>query len=278
MIKRNPLFFLILFANLFFITGCSNKPEEQFRRPSIVVTNTYLESALKDVGEGYVDITCIAPPGMCPGHFDITPETAQVISEADVLLRFDFQQEMDKQIGSVNGDIRVIPIKVGWGMCVPDTYFDVCGQISSRLEDTLDGYTGVFETELEPIARRLEKLERNVRTGIEQAGLRLLPVIASTHQGRFCRFMDLDVVEMFGSIEQEVPRRIQECISAGRDKEVKLIIANRPEGTQLAESIAEQIGAEVLVFENFPDTPSGENFDAMLEKNVNKLIIAAGSI
>ncbi len=59
-----------------------------------------------------------------------------------------------------------------------------------------------------------------------------------------------------------------------RTGQVQLIIANRPEGRQAADALADRFGAQVIVFDNFPDGHGRDSFDRLVRTNVEQLVKA----
>ena len=56
---------------------------------------------------------------------------------------------------------------------------------------------------------------------------------------------------------------------------MKLVIANRPEGRRVADALAEALGAQVVVLDNFPALEGGQaSFDEMLADNVRRVLAA----
>lgn len=102
-------------------------------------------------------------------------------------------------------------------------------------------------------------------------------VIASGHQRDFCAGLGSKVVAAFRPADSAWGvREIEAAIAAGQHAQVRLIIANRPEGRRTADALAERLGARVVVFENFPALRQGRvAFDEMTSANVAALLKAA---
>jgi len=74
-------------------TGCEKRTDVE-NGAEIAVTNSYLGSAVLDLCGYDTGILCLAPPGMCPGHFDISPSQVKRLCDCKVLLLFDFQKQV----------------------------------------------------------------------------------------------------------------------------------------------------------------------------------------
>ena len=74
-------------------TGCEKKTDME-NHADVAVTNSYLGCAVLDLCGDDMEVLCLAPPGMCPGHFDISPSQVRQLCDCRVLLLFDFQKQV----------------------------------------------------------------------------------------------------------------------------------------------------------------------------------------
>ena len=253
-----------------FFCGCGRAPESPAGR-EVSVTNTYLESAVRDLCGEEVGVFCLAPPGMCPGHFDLAPEQVRRLLASPVVFRFDFQQSLDGALKRIKG--RVAPVRGRPGMCIPETYIETCREMAPFLEgelvplDVLDARIGRLET-------RLAALGEEVRGRVQESAWHGAKVLSSHRQSDFAQWLGLDVVGTFRSAEVMTPTQIEMCLSVARENDVRIVIANLQEGTELAGRMAEAVGARLVVFSNFPDTGEASQYayDHLVRSNVDRLL------
>lgn len=232
----------------------------------VVVTNSYLQAAVQECLGHDVEVLRLAEPGMCPGHFDLRPSQARSVAAARWFVRFDFQQTMDAKLPG-RPEMTVVPVVVDAGLATPGGYVQACRTIAASL--------GGSTAALERVVDRMHRLEAAVAHTIDEAGLRGAKVICSRHQARACRALGLEVVAEFAATDQATLGQIDRVIRTGSDGAVRCVIANRPEGARLAQSIADRLGVPCVVFHNFPDIVDGEiSFDRMYRRNVQRLIEA----
>jgi len=243
----------------------------------IAVTNSYLHCAVEDLSAGQADILCLAPPGMCPGHFDISPEQLNKLRNARILLRFDFQKGLDERLSRLRrdglfiGSVRALP-----GLCAPETYLAVCRDIYEIFCEHYPENKTKYKQRLAVITTRMEALGHRLHSQVKRLGLERVPVVASTHQAEFAGWLRLEVVATFTGADTSTPSAINDCLSKAKGRAVKFIIANRQEGTALAEALAEHLDAKVVVMSNFPQvTPGQDNFDRLLQQNLEAFSIKA---
>ena len=257
------------------LSGCSPSSDSS-QNDRIASTTSYLESAARDVlGEDQVMIR-LAEPGTCPGHFDIRPSQAADLRRCRALLRFDFQKSLDAILdGQGTNQAFVVEVVIHNGLCQPKSYLTACRQIANAfVTHGLLSQTNA-DTRLQVVASRLDTLAQQATNRVALAGLKGTPVIASVHQKEFCEWLGLKVVATFRAADTSSVAEIDDAISAGKFAQVKLLIANLPEGCRTADALADRLHARVAVFGNFPALEHGRvSFDDLLVGNVGALITA----
>jgi zinc transport system substrate-binding protein len=265
-----------LVLGLLVLPAC-HRPDAPASGPKIATTTSYLEAAARDLLDDNLSVVSLAEPGTCPGHFDIRPSQVAELRQCRALLRFDFQKALDAKLaGAETNKPRVAQVLLPGGMCRPDCYLAACRQIADHLV-ALDLLARTnANTRLQAIASRLEALARDATNRVAQAGLAGSPVIASGHQKDVCEWLGLKVVAAFRAADMAGIGEIEEAIDAGNLAQIKLVIANLPEGRRVADALAERLKARVVVFENFPALRNGRvSFDETLSANVDTLLRAA---
>lgn len=268
---------LISLALLGLVLPACRQSEPAPAGPRIATTTSYLEAAARDLLGDNFNALRLAEPGTCPGHFDIRPSQVTELRRCHVLLRFDFQKALDaKFAGAGASGPAVAEIALRSGMGVPASYLSACRQTADHL--VAQGLLSRADADrrLQAIAARLDALSREATHRVAQARLAGLPVLASGHQRDFCEWLGLKVVATFRAADTASIGEIEEAIGAGKLEQVKLVVANLPEGRRTADALAERLKARVVVFENFPALRNGRvSFDAMLQSNLTALVQAA---
>ena len=262
--------FGLLLVLLYALCGCDSKSESS-GLPTVSVTNTYLASAVREMCGDSVQVFCLAPPGMCPGHFDLTPEQFRRLLDSNLLFRFDFQQNLDSAVQRIRE--RVVSIQGRTGLCIPQTYLETCREVMPFVEKTLTT-PEMLEVRFAALDARLERLSEIARSRVRDAGLEGAKVLVAHHQSAFAEWLGLEVVGTFRNAEVMTPGEIEACLAAARQGEAHLVIANLQEGTDLARNMARAVGARLVVFSNFPDTRAEVEhaFDHLILSNVDHLL------
>jgi ABC-type Zn uptake system ZnuABC Zn-binding protein ZnuA len=256
---------------IFLMCGCGDESAED--TADISVSSSYLSCAVSDIAGSRLDVFSLVPPGMCPGHFDISPSQVGRVCTSRVLFIFDFQESMKDSLSKVtNDDVHIETIAPGGGLCIPDTYAKVCRKVCDVLSKTYPENSEWFRESFNRLEARLDDLGSKVKSRIEAAGLDGKKVICSIHQAGFAEWLGLEVVGTFKGRDTETAGGLNECIKAGLEQDAGVVIANKQEGTKLTEVIADRLGAEMVVFSNFPETKSDNSgFVELINQNVDKL-------
>jgi len=255
--------------------GCKDQSVVE-QGADIAVTNSYLEAVVRDLCGSETQVTCLAPPGMCPGHFDISPAQVRQLGKCRMLLLFDFQQKVEASLSRLKDNGLQTHLLTGLpGLCVPDAYLSTCREVAALLSKAYPDRAAEFQTRLGAVEQRLAALGDELRTSVESAEATGAKVLASNHQAEFARWLGLDVVATFVGSDVETISNIDHCLKQAAGQEIRFVVANQQEGTALAGALADRLGAKAVVFRNFPSqADKAMGFDRLLRDNVQGLIAA----
>lgn len=258
--------------------GCNNKNSES-KQPEIAVTNSYLQCIVEDLCQGQTDILCLTPSGMCPGHFDISPAQVNRLCTCRVLLLFDFQKRIeDSLLRLKEKGLKTGLVRASNGLCVPINYLAACRDVCNILSLEYPGKKAYYNENINRAEERLGNLSKELRRKVKQAGLESAGVLASNRQAQFCNWLGLETIATFVGSDMETVANINQCLEKAKANKVKFVIANKQEGTDLAQALAERLGVKVVVFSNFPDIDNRParccTFDRLVTKNVQALLEA----
>jgi len=255
--------------------GCRDRGVRE-QAYDIAVTNSYLGCVVRDLCGEDVNILCLAPPGMCPGHFDISPAQVRHLQECRMLLLFDFQQKVEQTLARLqeNG-LRTRCIHTPPALCVPETYLIACAQAAEVLAERYPDRAEQFAQRLNAIEARLDALAHELKTQVREAQAAPAKVLTSNHQAAFSEWLGLETIATFVGSDIETVSNIDRCLQAAAGQDVRFVIANQQEGTALAEALAERLQAKAVAFSNFPRLADGlAGFDRLLRENVGLLTAA----
>ena len=255
--------------------GCENKHGEE-SCAEIAVTNSYLGCVVRELCGDDTEVLCLAPPGMCPGHFDISPLQVRQLCDCRMLLLFDFQKQVEQTLFRVKEKgLKTAIVKKAGGLCIPETYLAVCREVSDALSFEYPEMNALYQQRLGVIEKDLMDLREELLEKVQRAGITSAKVLASNHQVDFVNWLGLEPIATFVGSDIETVAGIEHCIKKAKGQGVRFVIANRQEGTALAKALAERLGAKAVVFSNFPELSGGASgFDELLRANVDELLRA----
>jgi len=237
--------------------GCENKPGEE-SRAEIAVTNSYLGCAVRQLCGDDTEVLCLTPPGMCPGHFDISPLQVKQLCGCRILLLFDFQKQVEGALSRVKErGLRTALVREAGGLCVPETYLAVCREVSDILSSEYPERKARYQQRLTVLENDLKHLRKELLEKVAQGGVSSAKVLVSNHQVDFVSWLGLETIATFVGSDTETVTGIEHCIRKAEEKGVRFVIANKQEGTALARALAERLGAKAVVFSNFPELSGG---------------------
>jgi ABC-type Zn uptake system ZnuABC Zn-binding protein ZnuA len=256
-------------------TGCEKKTDTE-NHADIAVTNSYLGCAVLDLYGDDTEVLCLAPPGMCPGHFDISPSQVKQLCDCRVLLLFDFQKQVAETLSRMKEQgLKTAFVEESGGLCVPETYLTVCRKISEILSNEYPERKARYQQRLQVIENDLRQLQQELFEQIRLAGISSAKVLASDHQADFANWLGLETIATFIGSDIETVTGIDHCIRKAEGQDIRFVIANKQEGTALAKALAERLGARAVVFSNFPEfRGQASGFDILLRANVEALLQA----
>ncbi len=241
-------------------------------RGTVVVTTSMLEAAARELlpSEADLELVSLAPPGTCPGHFDLSPRMVPLLHRADVLVRHDFQAGLDERLRALGLDsLRVVPAAAEGSLLVPASYLRLVDQIESALAAELPSRTADLSAARAATAARLARLEAEVRA--IAAPWRGRRVLAGTQQAAFCRWLGLEVIGRFDRPEQMSPRELEELLALAPEA----VVGNLQSDAETATALGARLGVGVAVLSNFPGAPGyGATYDDLVRADLERLAAA----
>jgi len=276
--KNRTFIYTLAFSAIFALLagGCRNEADEA-TRAEIAVTNSYLGCAVLDLCGDDMQVLCLAPPGMCPGHFDISPLQVRQLCDSRLLLLFDFQKAVAGTLSRVKErGMKTAVVEKPGGFCLPETYLTICRDVSEVLSTEYPERQTQFRQRLLAIENDLKQLRQELLDKMQRAGISSAKVLASNHQADFANWLGLETIATFIGSDVETVAGIDRCLKKAEGRDVRFVIANKQEGTALAEALAERLRAGAVVFSNFPEMQGqSSGFDTLLRTNVEALLQAS---
>lgn len=244
--------------------------------PAVVCTTSVLANFVEGIAQGLLDITTIAPAGMCPAHFDIKPSQLQAVREAKVLISHNFEPWIENLLISADHtDIERLILGGPWNN--PPSAIEKIDQIALTLIKQFPQYEQQFTANKEVLIQTINMKSEELKTKIARLNADQLKVIASTHQEPFVQWLGLEIVATFPSPETVSTRKFLELLLTGKKESVGLVVDNLQSGTDLGARLASDLNAKHAILTNFPGLiPQTESLVDMLIYNAEQIFQAIG--
>lgn len=246
-------------------------------KPTVVVTTSILGEAARDLlGEGEdapASIVELAPPGACPGHFDLSPRLLPSLRAAELVVRHSYQAGLDGKMRSAAGEgVVVIVAPTSGTLLMPTRFAALQGDLARALCRVRPQWAEAIEAQVQSGKAELAALEREILEAARPLAGR--SVLASAMQADFCRRLGVRVVGMIGRPEDLTPREVARLGAMRPD----LVVANLQSGVRAAAALAERTGAPLVVLSNFPRAEGfGRTYADLVRENVERLVQACAS-
>ncbi|QSZ28118.1 zinc ABC transporter substrate-binding protein [Aceticella autotrophica] len=270
---------LLMFIMVFAAAGCGgSKTSDQAKKLKVVTTSTDIEDIVKGVGGDKVEVANIVPPGMCPGHFDVKPQSIQVLSDASlfILHSWDGDKFSDKLIESVGNKNLVKVVTTSddgkYTFMVPQARIKGIDDVTAALVKVDSKNADTYKANAEKLKNDTNKIAQEQKKRLEDAGASKIKAIVFAYQVGFAKWAGLDIV---GTYTPDIsPNKTKELVDLGRQKGVTLIIDNlQTENKAIASTLAKEIGAKEIVPSNFPGgLPGTKGWSDSFIKNVDLII------
>lgn len=255
--------------------GCQHmiKDSANQERLTIVVSDTLLSGMVASLlpPDG-LNVAAILPPGQCPGHYDVKLSDIERLKKADLVVSMrgmPFMNEIE-----IGGDKPLLLDAKGRNWMAPDSYRFGLELLAAELSTR-------FPKNRQQIAARLESAIgeaiacANAESNkIKRAGIKAMPVIASSLQKEPLEWMGFRVVGEYGRPEAMSTKEIVRLTRIGKEKGALMVVDNLQSGPDAGKGIADALKSPHVILSNFP---SEKGYAATLGENVDAVIAAIGT-
>lgn len=246
---KRVLFSLLAIVLLLPLPNC--RPKEGRRRLKVVASTALIGTIVQTVGDGKVQVTTIAPAGMCPGHFDIAPQALAAVYEAQLVLYHGWEGWMEKlkaEAKKRGESWIVLQTKGNW--MVPTIQRQATDEITALLIRAVPGESVFLTKNRARYQFQIDSLANEIKALL--AGRRLPRVVASEHQADFLQWLGFNVVGTYRRPEDLTARELSYLAQVIVDSGVGLVVDNLQSGPDAGKPLAEAAGISHITISNFP--------------------------
>lgn len=244
--------------------GCRQKPPAKMK---VVATTSLISAIVSAIGGERVAVTTLAPPGFCPGHFDIQPSALVAANEARLILNHGWEGWFAKLSDQVrNPGARIVTLKTAGNWMIPDVQRQAVDEILQLLIELDPDDSLVYQQNATRYIQEIDSVSRQIKA--QFAGKNLPRVLAAEHQAPFLSWLGFRVVGTYGRAEDWTARELSRLARVIVDSGVGLVADNLQSGPDAGRELARAAKIQHVTLTNFP--LEGSYFQALTE-NVRRL-------
>lgn len=275
------------------VVGCSANEDNisvgDLNEGGIKVYTTFypLFDFAEKIGGNKVNVENLVPPGVEPHDFEPSPRQIANLSDGDVFVYLG--DPMDPWAQKVSKDLQEKGVKVleaGKGLMEdndPHIWLDpiIAKELSQRIFEVLAEADEVnrefYEGNLVALNGEFDQLHEEFKEGLANI-VRKDVVMAHAALGYLAKRYDLNQIPITGLSPQEEPspRKMAELVELVRERDIKYIFFEVLASPKFSETIANEVGAGLLVFNpvgglTSEEIQSGEDYFSIMRRNLESL-------
>lgn len=285
---------LILSIIAFYLFSKNSSDTKSGDKLQTVVTFYPLEEFTKSIGRGEAEVINLTPPGSEPHEYEPTPKDIVKIKSADLLILngAGFENwtqkiipDLESQKTLVVDSSKNLPLieNTAAGKRDPHFWLDPnlakiqVENIKNVLIQKRPGQKVFFENSALDYQKKLSLLDQEISQGLTNCRTR--KVIASHNAfSYFAKRYNLTVLPIAGISPEEEPtaRRLAELTEILKNENIKYVFFETLATPKLAQTLAEEVGAEILVFNPLEglitkEVAAGKNYFTLQRENLKNL-------
>lgn len=243
-----PIITLLIFLALL-VAACRTPAPK--RHLKIVASTTLIATIVQNIGNGKVNVTTIAPAGMCPGHFDLQPQAIAAAQDAQLILYHGWEGWMEKlKQETQNPTANWITLQTRGNWMVPPIQKKATEELTALLIRTAPSDSILFTKNRQRYLAQIDSVARTLQTMF--ANKNLPRVLASEHQAEFLQWLGFQVVGTYGRPEDLTARELSHLARIVVDSGVGLVVDNLQSGPDAGKPLAEAARVRHITLTNFP--------------------------
>jgi zinc transport system substrate-binding protein len=267
-----PGFLLILSLSLFATSGCQRstpEPTDEASGGRLTVTVSIVPQKyfVERVGGERVDVNVMVLPGNSPATYEPRPEQLAALSESAAYFSIGvpFEGAWAEKIAAANqgmlmvdtaAGIERMPMKVGHGhsegpldphiWLSPELVKVQARNIADALVKLDPAHDGEYRANLEAFIADIDELEADIKETFAGANSNKF-IVFHPAWGYFAHDFELEMIPIEIGGQEPSAQELAHLIAEAQEEGIRVVFAQPEFSTQDAETIAQEIGGEVLL-------------------------------
>ncbi|MDJ0733164.1 MAG: zinc ABC transporter substrate-binding protein [Nostocaceae cyanobacterium] len=262
---------MLLFGVVMPLTGCrqSSTTTPTPEKLQIMVSIPPQKYFVERIGNGYVNVNVMVPPGAEPHTFEPKPEQLKALSrsQAYMRIRIEFESAWMDKIKGVNPKMLIVDTTQGIQRLPISPEFDQEGEnldphiwlspqlVKIQLRTITDALVKldtknqeVYQGNLERFVADIDNLDADMRKKLQGVKNRKF-IVFHPGWGYFARDYELEMIPIQVGGQEPSAAELAALITKAKKENIKVIFVEPQFSKQAAATIAKEIGGEVLVID-----------------------------
>jgi len=284
--------FLLRLCNFLFFSLVSlffNTVDASADKVKVVATITPLADFARQVGGARVDVTLLLPAGTSPHTYEPTPKTVQELSKAKLFIRIGAGLEFwaDKLVSAAARDVTIVTCSDGIALIKgedhghavsnvdPHIWLDptICIKIIKKIEDAFSradpSNTSYYKKNASEYIDKLKSLDMEISEKVRTFRTKEYITFHSAWN-YFSKRYGLRVAGVIeeGPGKEPSARHIGEILRLLKGLKTRVVFAEPQSSTRIAEVIAKEAGAQVLILDDLGGQKGRETYLDLMRYNL----------
>ncbi|HYO00067.1 MAG TPA: metal ABC transporter substrate-binding protein [Actinomycetota bacterium] len=269
------------------LAACGGGGEEEDNSRRSVVTAFYpLTFVATAVAGDEADVSSITPAGVEPHDIELTAAQVRRISEADLLVYIGqgFQPAVDELVPEVANTLDVLTVRPpGARVNDPHIWLDpilmvgITDTVADALSKVDPDNARTYRRNADELIDQINDLDDDFSNGLSRCDRR---TIVTSHEsfGHLADRFNLEQVGIAGIDPEQEPsaRRLNEVKEVVEDNDITTIFFETLLPEDLADTVAEETGAETAVLDPLESPPETGDYISAMRANLSALRAAMG--
>lgn len=266
--------------------GCgSGEPSEQPSGLRVVATTTQVGSVAREVGGDEIELTVLLQPGVEAHDFEMTPQAAAAVEDADLVLISGAGLEtwLEDALDTIAGDDAVRDMSAGVALRTiagegTDPHYWLSGPNAVQMVENVEAalaaadaaHAEAYRTRADALAGRIQAADAEVRRLMDEIPPAARGIV--TNHDALGYFIDEYGLRLVGSVFPSLdasaepdPAQLAALVDTIRSEGVRAIFSESAVNPRTAEAIAAESGARVVDEPLYADSlgPPGSGADTL---------------
>jgi zinc transport system substrate-binding protein len=261
------------------LAGCSQQPTPtaQNQKLPVMVSIAPQKYFVERIGDGYVKVGVMVPPGAEPHTFEPKPEQLKALSRAKAYfrIRIDFEEAWMDKLAAVNPRMAIVDTTQGiQRLPIPGHFHQEGAKTQAGEGENLDPHIwlsprlvkvqartiyealsklapqhqAAYQANLEQFLADIDQLDADIRQTLQGVKNRQF-IVFHPAWGYFARDYDLEMITIAVGGQEPSAAELGNLIREAKQAGIKVVFVEPQFSKQAAATIAREIGGEVLAID-----------------------------